>query len=304
MNNATLPLLLALDPRWVVAVIALCVGLSAALVAWLASRAAAAVPAQDRVWLDAPPAGYRIVWWPVHWLAHYLRALLPERAAEAGLARLRLAGLDYALDAAQFLAGRLVWALLCGGFAAWLAARFAVPLGWPALAGTALGFVLPRIWLHDRIDARRRLTFKALPFMLDLITLCVESGLNLNSAIAQAVAKGPAGPLRDEFARLLRDMRAGRPRSEALRDLAARLDMAPVSSFVSTLIQAEASGMSLGPILRTQAEQRRTERFARAEELAMQAPVKLLLPLLFFIFPCVFAILMFPIAVKFMGAGL
>ena len=149
MDNATLPLLLALGPRWVVAVIALCVGLSAALVAWLVSRAAAAVPAQDRIWLDAPPAGYRIVWWPVHWLAHYLRALLPKRAAEAGLARLRLAGLDYALDAAQFLAGRLVWALLCGGFAAWLAARFAVPLAWPSLAGTALGFVLPRIWLHD-----------------------------------------------------------------------------------------------------------------------------------------------------------
>ena len=140
--------------------------------------------------------------------------------------------------------------------------------------------------------------------MLDLITLCVESGLNVNSAIAQAVAKGPSGPLRDEFARLMRDMRAGRPRSEALRDMAARLDMAPVTNFVSTLIQAEATGMSLGPILRAQAEQRRTERFARAEKLAMQAPVKLLFPLLFFIFPCVFAILMFPIAMKFMAAGL
>ena len=93
-------------------------------------------------------------------------------------------------------------------------------------------------------------------------------------------------------------------RSEALRDMAARLDMAPVTNFVSTLIQAEATGMSLGPILRAQAEQRRTERFARAEKLAMQAPVKLLFPLLFFIFPCVFAILMFPIVMKFMGAGL
>jgi len=101
-----------------------------------------------------------------------------------------------------------------------------------------------------------------------------------------------------------RDMRAGRPRSEALRDLAARLDMAAITNFISTLIQAEATGMSLGPILRAQAEQRRTERFARAEKLAMQAPVKLLFPLLFFIFPCVFAILMFPIVMKFMGAGL
>ena len=122
--------------------------------------------------------------------------------------------------------------------------------------------------------------------------------------VADQSAQTPAGPLRDEFARLMRDVRAGRARSEALRELATRLDMPAVSNFVTTLIQAEATGMSLGPILRAQAEQRRTERFAQAEKLAMQAPVKLLFPLLFFIFPCVFAILMFPIAMKFMGAGL
>lgn len=304
MNPTPSPLLLTLDPRWVIAAIALSVGLSVALVAWLVSRTAAAVPQQDRIWLDAPPPGYRIVWWPVQWLAHYLRALLPEHQAQTGLARLRLAGLDYALDAAQFLAGRLVWALLCATFAAWMAVTFALPVPWATLAGLALGYAFPLVWLRDRIELRRRLTFTALPFMLDLITLCVESGLNVNSAIAQAVAKGPSGPLRDEFARLMRDMRAGRPRSEALRDMAARLDMAPVTNFVSTLIQAEATGMSLGPILRAQAEQRRTERFARAEKLAMQAPVKLLFPLLFFIFPSVFAILMFPIVMKFMAAGL
>lgn len=304
MTHTHSPLLMTLDPRWVIAAIALSAGLSVALVAWLVSRSAAAVPRQDRMWLDAPPVGYRLVWWAVQWLAHYLRALLPERQTQADLARLRLAGLDYALDAAQFLAGRVVWALLCAAFAAWTAVTFAFPVHWATLAGLALGYVFPLVWLRDRIGLRRRLTFTALPFMLDLITLCVESGLNLNSALAQAVAKGPGGPLRDEFARLMRDMRAGRPRSEALRDMAARLDMAPVNNFVSSLIQAEATGMSLGPILRAQAEQRRTERFARAEKLAMQAPVKLLFPLLFFIFPCVFGILMFPIAMKFMGAGL
>ncbi|MFN3751609.1 MAG: type II secretion system F family protein [Thiobacillus sp.] len=88
--------------------------------------------------------------------------------------------------------------------------------------------------------------------------------------------QGPGGALRDEFARLLRDVRAGKPRSDALRELAARMDMPAVSSFVATLIQAEATGMSLGPILRAQADQRRVERFARAEKLAMEAPVKLL----------------------------
>ena len=176
--------------------------------------------------------------------------------------------------------------------------------GWvPFMAGFLVGFGYPKIWLKDRIDARRRQTMKSLPFMLDLITLCVESGLNLTGAIQQAVDKGPAGAMKDEFGRLLRDVRAGKPRAESLRELAQRMDLAAVTSFVTTLIQAEATGMSLGPILRAQAEQRRVERFARAEKLAMEAPVKMLFPLIFFIFPCVFAILMFPIVMKFMQAG-
>lgn len=304
MSAQTDSLLLALDPRWVVGAVALSAGLSVALLGWLVSRSAAAVPRQDRLWLDAPPGGFRVLWWPVQWLAFYLRGLMPDRLHAASLARLRLAGLDYALDPAQFLAGRMLWGAVCAGVGLWLADTFGLPGGAFAGAGFALGFVFPAVWLRDRIEARRRLTLKALPFMLDLITLCVESGLNLNSAIAQAVAKGPAGPLRDEFARLLRDVRAGRARAEALREMAARLDMAPVSNFVATLIQAEATGMSLGPILRAQADQRRTERFARAEKLAMEAPVKLLFPLLFFIFPCVFAILMFPIVMKFLAVGL
>lgn len=303
MRLDTASLLLALDPHWIIGGIALTTGLSVALVGWLVSRSAASVPKQDRLWLDAPPGGFRVVWWPVQWIAYYLRALMPERMSAATLARLRLAGLDYAIDSAQFMAGRLVWALLCAAFGWWLADTFAMPAQWFVLVGFALGFVYPAVWLRDRIEARRRQTFKALPFMLDLITLCVESGLNLNSALAQAVAKGPAGPLRDEFARLLRDVRAGRARAEALREMASRLDMAPVTNFVATLIQAEATGMSLGPILRAQADQRRVERFARAEKLAMEAPVKLLFPLIFFIFPCVFAILMFPIVMKFMASG-
>ena len=137
MNATSSPLLLSLDPRWVIVAIAFSVGLSVAIIAWLVSRTAAAVPQQDRIWLDAPPLGYRLVWWLVQWLAHYLRVLLPERQTQIGLSRLRLAGLDYALDAAQFLAGRLVWALLCAAFAAWLAGSFALPVLWPALAGFA-----------------------------------------------------------------------------------------------------------------------------------------------------------------------
>ncbi len=292
-----------MNPQWIIAVFALAVGLCFAFVAAVVSRLAADVPKQDRVWLDPPPLGYRLLWWPVQWLAHYIGGLLPASWQSALLLRLRTGGVDFALNPAQYVAGRLVWGFVLGLLGIWLAYRFQLAGLLPFLGGFVLGFMYPVVWLKDRVDARRREALKSLPFMLDLITLCVESGLNMTGAIQQAVDKGPAGALRDEFARLLRDVRAGRPRGEALRELAQRMDLPAVSNFVTTLIQAEATGMSLGPILRAQAEQRRVERFARAEKLAMEAPVKLLFPLIAFIFPCVFAILLFPIVMKFMAAG-
>ena len=101
----------------------------------------------------------------------------------------------------------------------------------------------------------------------------------------------------------LRDVRAGRPRIDALRALADRMDEPSITNLVSALIQAENMGMNLGPILRAQSEQRRAERFARAEKLAMEAPVKMLFPLIAFIFPCTFVVLGFPIAMKFLHQG-
>ena len=292
-----------MNSQWIIIGFTFAVGLSFALVAWVVSRLAVAVPAQDRIWLDSPPLGYRLVWWPVQWFAHYFGPWVSDTWHTRTLTRLRVAGLDYALSPAQLFAGQVVWGCICGGLGLLLASSFQ-SAGWvPFMGGFLLGFGYPKIWLKDRIDARRRQTMKSLPFMLDLITLCVESGLNLTGAIQQAVDKGPAGAMKDEFGRLLRDVRAGKPRAESLRELAQRMDLAAVTSFVTTLIQAEATGMSLGPILRAQAEQRRVERFARAEKLAMEAPVKMLFPLIFFIFPCVFAILMFPIVMKFMQAG-
>ncbi|NTV97432.1 MAG: type II secretion system F family protein [Thiobacillus sp.] len=292
-----------MDAPWIIPALALAAGLAAALAAWLLARLAADVPAQDRSWLDPPPWGFRLLWWPIQWLAHYLDGNLPAAWLARQDTRLRLGGLDYALNGAQFAAARLLWGLLCALACLGLAGLFgrAGPLA--AGFGFLFGFAVPAVWLGDRIEARRRQTFKALPFMLDLITLCVEGGLNFDGALRQAVDKGPTGALRDEFSRLLRDLRAGKPRAEALRDLSGRMDLPAVSHFVGTLIQAEATGMSLGPILRAQAEQRRTERFARAEKLAMEAPVKLLFPLLAFIFPAVFLILLFPIVVKIMASG-
>lgn len=302
------------DPLAVPTLLALAAGLSAALVAWLVSRAIADVPPENRDYKDPPPLGFRLAWIPIQWLAHFLAPHLPTRTRSTLHGKLRKAGLDYCLDPAQFLAARAICALATALAGHWTLASFSLP-GAPSALSPMLhaeaavlcalfGWAYPAIWLRDRLALRQRELRRTLPFFLDLVTLCVEAGLNLQGAMAQAVAKGPAGVLHDEFQRVLRDLRAGKARAEALRDMAARVDEAGVSSFVSFVIQAETMGMNLGPVLRAQAEQRRSERFQRAEKLAMEAPVKMLFPLIAFIFPCTFIVLFFPIAVQFMSSGL
>jgi tight adherence protein C len=167
-----------------------------------------------------------------------------------------------------------------------------------------LGFVLPDIWLNDTRKRRELGVIRAMPTYLDFITMAVEAGLNLQGALGQAMENAPPSPLRNEFGIVLRDLRSGLPRAEALRRMADRLDIKEVTSFVSSMIQAEKMGSSMAAVLRVQAEQRRNERFQRAEKLAMEAPIKLVGPLIIFIFPVTFIVLGFPIAMKFMSEGL
>jgi tight adherence protein C len=280
------------------------IGLSAMLVSLVIARALAEVPDEDRTYLDHPPIAFRVAWWPIQWIAFYLGRLLPASFRQNVIIKLRKAGLDYAISPEQYIASRIVAAALAVALATWLADSFMQPPKWYALGAAVFAYFYPAIWLKDRIDARKRLLLKQLPFYLDIVTLCVEAGLNLSGAFEQAVQRGPAGPLRDEIARILRDVRAGRSRSDALRTFAERMNEPAIGSLVSALIQAETMGMNVGPILRAQAEQRRTERFTRAEKLAMEAPVKMLFPLIAFIFPCTFVVIAFPIVMKFLASGL
>ena len=296
-------------PQLVVMAVALAIGLSAALAGWLLGRTVAAVPREDREFKDPPPLGFRLAWWPIHWSAHFLDPLLSDKAHAKEQARLRKAGLDYMLSPSQFAASRLVAALALAAFAWWLLGSFdrrgfstALYLE-TAFAAALLGYAWPAIWLRDLLKRRRAELLKSLPFYLDIITLCVEAGLNMQGAMTQAVAKGPKGVLREELQRVLRDIRAGKNRADALRAMAERLNESGVSSLTGAVIQAESLGMNLGPVLRAQADQRRSERFLRAEKLAMEAPVKLLFPLIVFIFPCTFIVLIFPIAMKFIHDG-
>lgn len=277
---------------------------SAALIAGLIGQFVAELPVDDRQYRDSPPVAFRMAWLPVRLLAVHLGWVLPDRLRSYVSCRLRLAGLDYALTAEQFVGFTALCAVLS------IAAAWSIAGAWyvnplPGVVVAAFGGMGgPMLWLRDRIDARIRGVQKALPYVLDLITLCVEAGLTLQSALGHAVAKGPPGPLREEMARVLRDRRAGKTRIEALRDMSTRMKDPAIANLVSALIQSETLGMNLGPILRAQAEQRRMERFSRAEKMAMEAPVKMLFPLIAFIFPCTFIVLGFPIAIKFLRMGL
>jgi tight adherence protein C len=298
-----------------IATFALAVGLAAGLLGWLISRSMAQTPEEDRQYKDPPPPGFRLAWLPIQWVAYLIEPFVSAKRQAASLAQLRKAGLDYCLSPLQMSASRLVCSAFTGALAAFTLGCFDHPAAAAAgfsfkaymqvfTAAALCGWAYPAIWLKDQVGTRRREMLKSFPFYLDIITLCVEAGLNMQGAMNQAVAKGPKGAVREELQRVLRDIRAGKSRAPALRAMAERVAEPPVTSFTTAVIQAESMGMNLGPVLRAQADQRRAERFLRAEKLAMEAPVKMLFPLIAFIFPCTFIVLFFPIVMKFMHAGL
>lgn len=274
------------------------------LVSWgLLEAGSGASASVARESIERLPWTWRLGWPIVARLAPVMAKFLGVAQRERLRDALARAALDARLDPEHFVAGQVAAA---AASATGAVAALAM-LGWSspaAVLGVAtLGAALPRIALRDRILRRRHAILRQLPHDLDLVTLSVEAGLNLGAALAHAAAHGPAGALRDEWQRVLRDVHAGQPRHEALRAMSARLALPAVSNVVAALVAAERQGASLAPILRAQAEQRRTERFLRAEKLAMEAPVKMLLPLVLFIFPGTFAILLFPIVQRLLFEG-
>jgi len=164
------------------------------------------------------------------------------------------------------------------------------------VAGLLCGALWPAIWLRAQVERRKTQIFRSLPFALDLLTLSVEAGLDFTSALARILRKIAATPLGEELGELLRQIQMGEARADALRQLARRVDLEEMSNFAGAIIQADELGASIGPILRIQAEQMRLRREQRAEKKAMEAPVKILLPLILFIFPTVFITILGPVA--------
>src|SRR6185436_11640272 len=159
--------------------------------------------------------------------------------------------------------------------------------------GGGLGYLLPGIWLGQQIKKRRKNIVKALPDALDLLTISVEAGLAFDSALQRVTEKWD-NELSKEFKRVLTDTRLGRARRDALKDMAARTGVDDVQTFTAAIIQAEQLGVSIGKILRIQADQMRVRRRQRAEEAAQKAPIKMLFPMVFLIFPALFVVILGP----------
>jgi tight adherence protein C len=164
-------------------------------------------------------------------------------------------------------------------------------------------FFVPTLWIRGVVRARHRQIERALPFVLDLLTLSVESGLDFMTALRRIIERRDVDALGEELVQVFREIQVGRTRREALRDFAARTDHPDVRSVTQALIQADELGSSIGRALRVQAGQMRTRRYQRAEKQGNEAPVKMLFPLVACIFPAVFLILLGPVILHVLQQG-
>jgi len=162
-----------------------------------------------------------------------------------------------------------------------------------AFAGVGIGYLAPEFWLGRKVRGRQKKILVGIPDALDLLTISVRAGLGFDAALGKVVEK-MKGPLVDEFRRALAEVRVGKTRRDALRDIVPRTEVQPLTNFIGAIIQAEQLGVSISKVLQVQSEQLRIERRQRAEEQAAQAPIKMLFPLVGCIFPSLFVVILGP----------
>jgi len=264
-------------------------------------EALTSAPQEMKQELDAPFSDRVIV--PLLSRAQGLgRRLTPIDANERIHQKLELAGNPAGWNADRVSAGKVV-----GFFAALgVSMLFCLVIGIPFLptlglvvAASVAGYMAPNMYLYQRAYDRAAQMQKALPDAIDLLTISVESGLGFDAAVAQ-VARNTEGPLADEFARMLQEMQIGRGRSEALRSLADRTNLPDVRGFVSAMVQADAFGIPIGQVLRVQSSEIRVKKRQWAEEQAQKVPVKILIPLIFCVLPCLFIAVLGPAGITIM----
>jgi tight adherence protein C len=231
------------------------------------------------------------------------RRLARADAADRLRRRLDIAGNPPGWDVTRLIGAKALSMVVLGGLALLqvLGHGTALPKAVLVVAGLAgFGFVLPNILLHNAGQKREILMLRALPDALDLLTVSVEAGLGFDAAVMK-VAKFTRGPLAEEFARLLQEMQLGVGRGEALRALAERSTLKDLKSFSLAIVQADELGVPIGRVLRVQSSEMRVKKRQRAEEQAQKVPVKIMIPLVLFVMPCLLIVVGGPAVVQMMG---
>ncbi|WP_203335395.1 type II secretion system F family protein [Nocardioides limicola] len=232
------------------------------------------------------------------------RRLSGADSAERVRRKLDLAGNPAGWNVDRVAAAKVVVAFFGFGLSAvvCLIMSISFPVWIPVVAGGVIvGFLAPNLYLYQLAYDRSKLVRSELPDAIDLLTISVESGLGFDAAMQQ-VARNTEGPIGEEFARALQEMQLGRGRAEAMRSMGDRSDVADLRTFTSAMVQADQFGIPIGQVLRVQSNEIRVKRRQHAEEKAQQVPVKITIPLIFFILPTLFIAVMGPAAISMMDS--
>jgi tight adherence protein C len=239
-------------------------------------------------------------------LANFAVRFTPENQIENIRHQIELAGKTQEMEPVAFFGQRIALTIALGVgafFVFFFVAHWGVVKGVMATAiGAVLGYYLPVLQLKGQISRRQDGIIKDLPDALDLLTICVEAGLGFEQAMGKVYEKWD-NDLAMAFGRVLQEIQLGKRREDALRDMALRMDVSDVTSFVAALRQAQQLGVSIAKILRIQSDQMRVKRRQRAQEKAQQAPVKMMIPMVLLIFPSIWIVLLGPSVIVMMESG-
>ena len=225
------------------------------------------------------------------------RNLYRQKIANAGLVK--------DITPEEFMALKIF--MILGGPFAFLTVRFIMEENWPLTITPVMGLVgylYPNIWLEGLIKKRSDEILRAMPFIIDMLALSVEAGLDFMAAIQRVIEKAPKSPLVDEFETLIKETKIGSSRAEGLRQLGWRINIIEINSFCATLIAADSVGASIGPILKQLSNELRIKRSSRAEQAGATAATKILIPMIFFILPAVLVAIFAPMVLKMMSGSM
>ena len=239
-------------------------------------------------------------------LASFVIQFTPENQVDNIREKLDRAGLAGKVEPTTFFGQRVALTIGLGGGAFFL---FFFMANWGFMRGiigtgvaAALGYYLPMLQLSSKISRRQNGILKGLPDALDLMVICVEAGLGFDAAMGKVYEKWD-NEIAIVFGRIIQEIQLGKSRRDSMRDMAKRIDVPDFSNFCSAIIQADQLGVSIGKILRIQSDQMRIKRRQRAQEKAQQAPVKMMIPMTFFIFPSIWIVLLGPSIIVVMNTG-